>query len=386
MAEAAALDATDFQTTDGRIAVVNLESARSRAWSRFHLDPQRPGIAESVLGFEHLTSQFTGDPAALGRQEALAEQLALLDPSSARTALIQAQVASAAHRFSDARHHLARASEGGGPPEDVRRASLAVNQACGVNLAAVLDERRGIAARTGSLEDRVAFGALLAELGEFAEADQTYRQALRDYRDVSPFAVAWACFQLGVLWGELVAEPHPTRAAQWYARAIAYVPCYARARVHLSEIHLDRGSPDEAEAVLTPALASGDPEVHWRLAEALAVQERHAEAGAHLDAARSGFEALLERHLLAFADHAAEFYAGSGLDPRRALDLARVNVANRPTPRAIAQAHAIAGAAGDGVAASQLLAEAARRWAGSPAFRLSSMAQHWSDQTDGVGP
>jgi hypothetical protein len=41
------------------------------------------------------------------------------------------------------------------------------------------------------------------------------------------------------------------------------------------------------------------------------------------------------KHLFAFADHAAEFYAGSGNDCRRALELTRANVANRPTRRAI---------------------------------------------------
>jgi hypothetical protein len=55
-----------------------------------------------------------------------------------------------------------------------------------------------------------------------------------------------------------------------------------------------------------------------------------------------GFDELLRRHLLAFADHAAEFYAGSGSDHRRALELARANVANRPTRRAVKQAQAIA--------------------------------------------
>lgn len=102
----------------------------------------------------------------------------------------------------------------GAPLEDVRPVSLAVDQACGMNLAAVLDERRGIAVRTGRLEDRVALGALLADLSAFDEADLTYCQALRDNQDVSPFAVAWFCSQLGVLWGELVAEPQPTHAAQ----------------------------------------------------------------------------------------------------------------------------------------------------------------------------
>jgi len=53
------------------------------------------------------------------------------------------------------------------------------------------------------------------------------------------------------------------------------------------------------------------------------------------------FDELLERHLLAFADHAAEFYAGSGNDRRRALELARASVANRPTRCAVKQAQAI---------------------------------------------
>jgi len=77
---------------------------------------------------------------------------------------------------------------------------------------------------------------------------------------------------------------------------------------------------------------------------------------AQLDAARSGFEEL-ETHPLAFADHAAEFYAGSGNDCRRALELARANLANRPTRRALKQVQTITMSAG----------EAAGRTAGSSA-------------------
>ena len=112
--------------------------------------------------------------------------------------------------------------------------------------------------------------------------------------------------------------------------------------MHLAEIYASQGHIGDAEALLLPALSSRDPEVRWRLADVLMAQERFEEAETQLDAARSGFEALLERHLLAFADHAAEFYAGSGNDCRRALELARANVANRPTRRAVEQAHAIA--------------------------------------------
>jgi hypothetical protein len=121
-----------------------------------------------------------------------------------------------------------------------------------------------------------------------------------------------------------------------------------KARVHLAEICLSRGRAVDAEALLLRALASRDPEVRWRLGDALIVQGRRADAMLQLDAARFGFEELLRKHRLAFADHAAAFYDGSGNDRRRALELARVNAANRPTRRAVVRLHAIAAKCGAG--------------------------------------
>src|SRR6476620_6427086 len=185
------------------IAIINLNSVRLRSWSRFYQDPQRPGVGETVLEHEQLTAQYASDLSALGRMEAFGEQLGRLDASSARIQVIQAQIASALHRFSDARHYLAQASLGGAPYEDVKRISLSVDQACGTNLQDVLVERHRIVAKSGGFEDRVALGALLADLGQFDDADDIYRGALREYQDVSPFPVAHVCFQLGMLWGEL---------------------------------------------------------------------------------------------------------------------------------------------------------------------------------------
>jgi tetratricopeptide (TPR) repeat protein len=197
----------------------------------------------------------------------------------------------------------------GGSREAIGRHTLAIDQACGVELEAVLTARRRIAAASGQLEDLVPLGAVLADLERFDEADVTYRQAFYMYDDVSRFPLAWVCFQLGMLWGELVPAPDADRAALWYRHAITYLP---------------------------------GPEVRWRLADALMAQKRFEEGKRYLETARIGFEALPRKHLLAFADHAAEFYAGSGNDCRRALALARVNAANRPTRRATRQVHAIA--------------------------------------------
>jgi hypothetical protein len=52
-------------TTDGEIAVINLESARRRAWSRYFADPLQAGVAETVVEHEQLTLQFIGEVSAL---------------------------------------------------------------------------------------------------------------------------------------------------------------------------------------------------------------------------------------------------------------------------------------------------------------------------------
>ena len=213
MTEESDQDIEFVPTTDGDIAVINLESARRRSWSRFYQDPLREGIAETVVEHEQLSAQFFGDLTALDRLEFLAKQLSQTDAASARTALIQAQVASMMHRFAEARHHLEQAEIRGAQEADVSRLRLSIDQACGTDLDRVLEERRETVRRSGGIEDQVALGGLLADLREFTDADRTYRQALRNYRDVSPFPVAWVCFQLGVLWGELVPEPRTACAA-----------------------------------------------------------------------------------------------------------------------------------------------------------------------------
>jgi hypothetical protein len=325
-----------------------------------------------------LTAQFVGDVRALDRLQSLATSLAAALPSSAHTALIQAQVSSMAHRFTDARRYLAQAEIGGAPTDDIHLLRLNVDQACGVNLDRVLDRRREIARKSGRLED---LAPLLTDLREFINADQIYTQALRSYSDVSPLPPAGVCFQLGMLWGELVPEPDTARAAQWYERAIDYLPGYTKGRVHLAEIYSHGGQLSEALALLVPVVGTGDPEICWRLSEVRARQGKFADAEAQMQAARSGFECLLERHLLAFADHGAEFYAVTGIDLGRALDLARLNVANRPTLRAFEQAHAIAVSAGDVNVATELLAEATKRWGTSAAFRSSPLASPCSEVT-----
>jgi tetratricopeptide (TPR) repeat protein len=364
-----------YSLTDGAIAVNNLASARQRSWSQFWRDPTRPGIAESIVEQEQLTAQFVGDMGALNRLDTLVRHLGRVDATSPRTALIHAQVASMAHRFAEANTYLDAIGNWGDLFDAASRLSLSIGQACGNDLEAVLQARRWMAAKSGRLEDLVPLAALHTDLREFDEAERVFHHALRNYHDTCPFAVAWVCFQLGVLWGELVSEAQSSRAEHWYQRAIEYLPCYVKARVHLAEVYLHLGRTTDAEALLLPVAASDDPEVHWRLADAMVTGGRLAEAERQLQVARSGFELLLEQHLLAFADHGAEFYAGSGNDAARAFELARINLENRPTLRAFEQAYSTAREAGETKASSDILASAIARWGGSFAFRQSALAE-----------
>jgi tetratricopeptide (TPR) repeat protein len=315
--------------TDGEIAAINLESACRGAWARFAQDPRLPGVAEEIVDSERLASQFLGDLDVLDRLDLLASKFARADDSS-RAPLVQAEVASAAHRFDDARGYLARAARTGAPREAIERQALAIDQACGVELDAVLAARRGFAKASGRLEDLVPLGALLADLERFAEADTVYRQAFFSYDDVSPFPLAWVCFQLGMLWGELAACAGSGSCRDLVSsrdRLLAGLcegACAPGGDLREPRPHGRRGGVALAGAFEPRS------EVNWRLADVLTAQGRFEEGERQLDAARSGFDQLLGRHLLAFADHAAEFYAGSGNDRRRALELARTNVANRP--------------------------------------------------------
>ena len=379
MIEAPQIDLA-YPLTDGDIAVNNLESARRSSWSRFWRDPLRPGIAESIVEHEQLTAQFVGDLAALDRLDTLVEHLDRVGVESPRTALIHAQVSSMAHRFAEARVYLEAAADCAELSDTANRLSLSIDQACGTNLEVALEARRWIAAKSKRLEDLVPLAALHAELREFDEADKIYQCALREYHDTSPFAFAWVCFQLGALWGELVPEAHSSRAEYWYQKAIEHLPCYVKARVHLAEIYLRCDLAGKAEGLLIPAVLSGDPEVSWRLADVLIAMGRSVEAQELMQAARSGFKALLEKHLLAFSDHGAAFYAGSGNDPRRAFELASINLANRPTLRAFEQAYGASVAAGESERAAKIVAAAEDRWGATKAFRFSQLARTYGDK------
>ena len=184
-----------------------------------------------------------------------------------------------------------------------------------------------------------------------------------------------SCFQLGVLWGETRAGAGcGARRARGTARRSTTCRATSRRACTWPRSVSSGATRDDA----TRAARAGARQRRSR--SVLASRRRRAGRGrqrakrqSHLAAARAGFEALLAKHPLAFADHGAEFYAGSGGDPARAFELARLNLANRPTLRAFEQAHATALAAGETAVAEILLARAIERWANTAAFDHSTL-------------
>lgn len=364
--------------TQGDIAVLNHESVLTRCWSVFSQGPERLGTALQIVDEENKRNQFLGDVLALDRLVALDIACCTAHPELPDTHLLAARIASMRHHFAQAQLHVCRAESLGAAPDELSAIRLSLDQAMGKDLTALLDVHQTITKCNPSLQNLVALAALYVELGEIEMAEKTYLDALASYTDLSPFPLAWVCFQLGVLWGEAAPNTDPPRAAYWYQQALAYLPEYTHACVHLAEIYLGVGDHGKALALLLPIVNSGDPEVLWRLEQVCRAKGQDQEADQYLELAVQAYEALLSKHELAFADHAAEFYLSDPKDRQkvqRAFDLAKLNIANRSTLRAFELAYLAACAIDDQKYASKMQAQAKEKYGMSKAFSFSPL-QH----------
>ena len=357
--------------TDGTLALINHESILDRCWQTIDLHPDRLGIAAQLIDEEYRRSHFLGDSSALDRLLALSETLLRQGAASAETYLLAAQIASLVHQFDQAKLYLVQAKALGADAQSLVRQQLSIDHATGDNWQRVRETRLSLSEQTPSLQNLVALGALYAEMGLYQEAENAYLSAITQDREHSPFSLAWACFQLGVLFGETLAQADPSAAQYWYEKAMAYLPAYTHARVHLAELHLDAGRFDSALKLLQPIKDSADPEVSWRLAQLYDQTGQAHEASHHLARTQHIFEQLLTHHELAFADHAVDFYLEEGADPDKALRLALLNLDNRATLRAFELSYEAAQAARQTPLAQTLADRAAVQWGHLPAFGSS---------------
>src|SRR5262249_32185768 len=143
-----------------------------------------------------------------------------------------------------------------------------------------------------------------------------------------PFPMAWLFFKQGLFWER---EGRKDMAIAYHQAAVERVPSYAHAAAHLARL----SPPDRVEALLGPVAAtSDDPEVDAAWADKLRERGDAAGAQAHVTKAAARYEELMARQPAAFAEHAAQFWLDTGNDPKKALELARRNLASRKTAKA----------------------------------------------------
>jgi hypothetical protein len=322
---------TPQPSTSGAVAVANLDS-QIEGIRRVARDTGDPATARQLAGLLLQRSTFMGTYDDLDELELLSGVDVDSHPSDPAAWLGRATFLTAVHRFDEARAALVRAEAAGASADAVDRARWVVDLATGMNPTGLVERARDRRQTEPSLQSWADEAHALAAAGRFKEADLAYRSAQAEYRDVSPFPLAWLAFQRGVMWAE--AADRPELAAPLYREALRYLPSYVSAGVHLAELEASAGDFPGAVARLRGfAGASGDPEPMARLAEYLADTEPVEAAGAAA-AARARYAVLLAKHRAAFLDHAAEFHYGAGGDAELALLLARENLALRPTARA----------------------------------------------------
>lgn len=304
-------------TTDGAIAIANLDHLIAQAAGD-------AGIDELLL----LRSKTLADYAALDRVAALAET----DAHTADALLRRSRGRAAVHRFHEALADAEAAARAGADGNAVaaQRASILVAIGRADEALAALASS---AARRPGFASHSALATACAAAGRLDEADRLYAAALAELDTTSPFPYAWIWFMRGLMWSEQGDDPW--RGEAMYAQAVRTLPQFVVANIHLAELEVRRGDALAATARLERvAAASGEPEALALLGQLHRRSGRHERGEREIAEARQRFEALLARHPLAFADHAAEFYLGAGADPERAWTLAQQNLAARPTPRA----------------------------------------------------
>ncbi|PRY66965.1 tetratricopeptide repeat protein [Glaciihabitans tibetensis] len=321
---------SDLRTTAGALAMDNLraqiEGMLRDATARRLPARSESGLIELILLRGHLLGRVSDYEWAT----ALAEQLAVETPDDGNAHLALARTRATLHRFRDALAELEEATRLGGDPREVDGERAVVLQAVGR-----YDEALAIFISADDLRsDFTSLGNLAtvhADRGDTATAEELFAASRERYRGVSPIPVAQLDFKRAHMW---IAAGNLGRARAWLESAVRRLPAYAPAVGHLAEVEAALGETDSAIARLLPlATTSDDPDYAAQLAHIFDGRHEREESRYWRNVAAARYDELVERHVEAFADHAAEFWLDAG-DLKRALPLAVKNFEVRPTGRA----------------------------------------------------
>jgi tetratricopeptide (TPR) repeat protein len=307
-------------TTSVSIALGNLDGQIDDAAKRVSRG-ETTFFVERLVGSLLSRSQILGSFADLDSALEAAAKFAAGAPTDGNAQLLLARAWAALHEFARAEQSLQAALKLGVDPQSVAPIRASIALAVGdYSKALSLTPEVDVSASTLTVR------AVLADaMGNLALSKQLFAQARTAFHDVSPFTLAWMDFERARM-----AERQGQRsdAKRWLTEAVEIVPQYAHAVVHLAAYqspqetinHLDQLDP-----------RCDDPEVLSTRAATLRSLGDADKSSQALAQATARFEQLLAVHEPAFADHAAAYYLGIGDNSARALKLARINVAARPT-------------------------------------------------------
>jgi tetratricopeptide (TPR) repeat protein len=344
----ARFDLTEQRTTDGTIALRNLDAQIDGL--KPDATSSEPSVASQVALIELITLRglILGRVVDYERAGEIAEQLVRGAATDAAAFLARARTRAVFHRFAKALDDLNLAERFSLDAETANSERAAIFQAVG-RYDEAFAIRQEAADRLPSFETIGALAGVCAERGEIEKAAHLYADGRRRYRGVSPFPLALLDFQIGLMW---MNEGRLNNARMFLDAARRRVPDYAPAQGHLAEVEAELGEVATALGRLYPlAIFSDDPDYAAQLARILGNVGRTDESRRWSQRAAARYDELIMRHPEAFADHAAEFWLAAGADPNKALRLAMINSEVRKTPRA----HDLLSQALDAIQAAGLL-------------------------------
>jgi Flp pilus assembly protein TadD len=239
---------------------------------------------------------------------------------------LRVQALTSVHRFAAAREALARLRQ------------LPIDQDIATDFEATLDDAQGateaalraremLTSHWANAQSLTAKAATLAELARFDGATALIPVAAQKLRNNSADYFERLLFQWGHIY-ELKGDLSSAR--DFYEEGYRRLPGSLETVEHLVGVLVATGDTTRAKQILGPAV---EENFHPGL-RALAVKLGISKGGARPESA-ADVAAEWERYVAAlpeaFSDHAARFYLDVGANPKRALELARQNLANRPT-------------------------------------------------------
>jgi tetratricopeptide (TPR) repeat protein len=317
----APVDAGKRATTSANIAVANfIDDVDARLARNSPRPSDRLKLVDMLLDRSH----YLGKISDLDLADARSRDDGDAGPPSPESHLMRARFLGAVHKFDDAIKELDLAKAANADGRRIAAARASIHMARG-------EYDEALALQLPQIETRdaisIATAAVLAAKMNKPDSDRLFDAARAKYTDISPFPLAWMDFQRGSI-EALAGDDAP--AEKHFAEAVELLPVYAHALVHLAPSL----PPPEAVAKLEQVRKlSDDPEVLVALASA---KQRAGQPTADLiERAKKRYEEIVAKYPEAFADHAARFWLGPGNDPKKALELAKLNAKNRPNEEAL---------------------------------------------------